>query len=78
MERLAPAIAQIEGPYTPPKAPATQKKDEGLSRSLDQALKNYKVQHPDSDMDRRLSESLKAALADLDATEERERKERGE
>ena len=77
-ERLGPAIAQIEGPYTPPKAPPTQGKDDGLSRSLDQALKNYKVQHPDSDMDRRLSESLKAALADLDATEERERKERGE
>ena len=30
------------------------------------------------DLDRRLSESLKAALADLDATEERERRERGE
>ncbi len=77
IERLAPAIAQIEGPYTPPKAPPTKEKDDGLSKSLDQALKNHKVQHPNSDMDRRLSESLKAALADLDATEERERKERG-
>jgi len=78
VERLAPAIAQIDGPYTRPKAPPTQEKDDGLSKSLDQALKNYNTQHPNSDMDRRLSESLKAALADLDATEERERMERGE
>ncbi len=78
IERLAPAIAQIEGPYTPPKTPPAREKDDGLSKSLDQALEAHKAKNPDSDMDRRLSESLKAALADLDATEERERKERGE
>ncbi len=78
MERLGPAIAQIDGPYTRPKPPPTAEKDDGLVKSLDQALKTHKAKNPDSDLDRRLSESLKAALADLDATEERERKERGE
>ena len=87
VERLEPALAEVRidatnrpVAITPPRVepPPNDAHDDALSRSLDQALKVHKANHPDVDLDRRLSESLKAALADLDATEERERRERGE